>query len=132
PRFIERALAGQPLEIFGDGTQTRCFCHVVDTIRALYDLMEDGGSGEIYNVGSQERIRIIDLANRVIELTGSRSELVFGPFEESCGEGIEDMLHRIPAMDRVHGATGWEPTIPLERILEDVVASLRERASSPS
>src|SRR5438132_5727471 len=66
PRFVERALSGRPLEIHGDGTQTRCFCHVADTIRALKGLKETGASGEIYNIGSQEQIRILDLAERVI------------------------------------------------------------------
>jgi nucleoside-diphosphate-sugar epimerase len=77
PRFVGWALAGQPIQIHGDGTQTRCFCHVADTIRALRELMDhDGASGEIYNVGSTNQIRINDLAERVKELTGSESEIV--------------------------------------------------------
>ncbi len=122
PRFVERALQGLPLEVFGDGTQTRCFCHVQDTIRALKDLMERGAAGEIYNVGSTEQIRIIDLAHKVIALTKSSSPLVFVPFEEAYGEGIEDMLHRIPAIDKIRAAIGWEPTLGLDRILADVIA----------
>jgi UDP-glucose 4-epimerase len=131
PRFVERALRGQPLEIFGDGTQTRCFCHVQDTIRGLTGLMEHDTSGEIYNVGSTNRIRIVDLAHRVLELTDSSSELVYVPFEEAYGEGIEDMLHRIPSTGKIDAAIGWKPTFDLEGILADVVQGLRGDAERP-
>jgi len=126
PRFVQSALAGRPLEIFGDGTQTRCFCHVSDTIRALKGLMDSGISGEIYNVGSANRIGILDLAQRVLELTGSSSELRFVPFEEAYGEGIEDMLHRIPSTAKIEEAIGWQPEHDLESILRDVVRSRSE------
>jgi UDP-glucose 4-epimerase len=133
PRFVERALAGEPLEVHGDGTQTRSFCHVSDTIRAVYGLMAAGEiSGEIFNVGSAERVRILDLAQRVLELTGSRSELEFVPHEQVYGLGIEDVLHREPSIDKIRDAIGWEPTLDLDRILADVVASLREGVASPS
>jgi UDP-glucose 4-epimerase len=132
PRFVERALQGQPLEIFGDGTQTRCFCHVRDTIRGLKGLMDHDTSGEIYNIGSTNRIRIVDLAHRVLELTGSSSELVYVPFEEAYGEGIEDMLHRIPSTEKVDAAIGWTPTLDLESILADVIESLRGDAERPA
>ena len=121
-RFVERALAGEPLEIHGDGTQTRSFCHVADTIRALFGLMSATSlSGEAFNVGSTDRIRIVDLAERVRELTGSRSEVVFIPYEEVYGLGIEDTLHREPAIDKIGAATGWTPTRNLDSILKDVV-----------
>jgi UDP-glucose 4-epimerase len=125
PNFVSNALAGRPLEIHGDGTQTRCFCHVADTIRALYALMERGGSGEIYNVGSQERIRILDLAQRVLDRTRSSSELVFVPYDQVYATGIEDMLHRIPAIEKIHAAVGWEPARTLDEILADVLAHVR-------
>jgi UDP-glucose 4-epimerase len=126
PRFVERALRGEPLEIFGDGTQTRCFCHVRDTVRALTGLMEEtDASGEIYNVGSQERIRIVDLATRVLEATGSTSELVFVPYERVYEQGIEDMLHRIPSLQKVEAAIGWRPERTLDEILADVIAFAR-------
>jgi UDP-glucose 4-epimerase len=126
PRFVERALAAAPLEIYGDGTQTRCFCHVADTIRALRALMdEESASGEIYNVGSQEQIRIVDLAQRVIELTRSSSSLAFVPYDEVYGQGIEDMYHRVPSIEKVGAAVGWRPTLGLDRILADVVESVR-------
>jgi UDP-glucose 4-epimerase len=121
PRFVERALSGRPLEIHGDGTQTRCFCHVADTIRGLKGLMEAPTSGEIYNIGSQEQIRILDLADRVIELTGSRSDVVFVPYGEVYGQGIEDMYHRVPSIDSIRARIGWRPEHDLRRILGDVI-----------
>jgi UDP-glucose 4-epimerase len=126
PRFVERALAGAPLEIHGDGTQTRSFCHVSDTVRALKGLMDDGGTtGEIYNVGSIERISILELAERVRTKTGSRSELTFVPYDQVYGLGIEDTLHREPAIDKVKTAIGWRPTLDLDRILADVIEHTR-------
>ncbi|MEP6893126.1 MAG: NAD-dependent epimerase/dehydratase family protein [Gaiellaceae bacterium] len=125
PRFVQRALANEPIEIHGDGTQTRCFCHVQDTIRALAGLMENGGSGEIFNVGSTNRISILGLADRVRELTDSTSDLTFIPYEKVYDQGIEDMLHRIPSIEKVHGAIGWQPERDLESILADVVQYYR-------
>jgi UDP-glucose 4-epimerase len=130
PNFVQRALAHEPLEIHGDGHQTRCFCHVHDTIRALKDLMEDDTAGEIYNVGSTNKISILGLAERVIELTGSRSELVYVPYEKVYEQGIEDMLHRMPSTAKIEAAIGWQPTRSLEDILADVIAFQRTRAAA--
>ena len=129
PRFVSAALAGRPLEIHGDGLQTRCFCHVQDTIQALAGLMDATElSGEIFNVGSTERISILELAERVRSHTGSDSELVFVPYGEVYGQGIEDMIHRQPSIEKVGGAIGWQPTRTLDAILADVVEHTR-RAS---
>jgi UDP-glucose 4-epimerase len=126
PRFVQSALAGRPLEIHGDGTQTRCFCHVQDTIRALAGLMDAGEiSGQIFNVGSTERVTITELAQRVVTLTGSSSTTVPIPYDEVYGQGIEDMLHRQPAIEKVAGAIGWQPTRSLDEILRDVVQYAR-------
>jgi UDP-glucose 4-epimerase len=126
PRFVTAALAGRAIEIFGDGTQTRCFCHVHDTIRALSGLMDARDiSGEIFNVGSTERIAIAELAQRVLELTGSSSPIEYVPYDRVYGQGIEDMLHRQPSIDKIRGAVGWEPTLTLDEILRDVVAQAR-------
>jgi len=126
PRFVERALAGRPLEIFGDGTQTRCFCHVEDTVRALTAVMDDSStSGDIFNVGSREQISIRALAERVIGLTGSSSQLVYVPYDQVYEIGIEDMLHRIPSTDKIAAAVGWRPTHDLDRTLADVVEHVR-------
>ncbi len=126
PRFVQRALVGTSLEVFGDGAQTRCFCHVRDTIRGLQALMDaESLSGEIFNVGSTEKVSILDLAHRVLELTGSNSELTFTPFDQVYGGGIEDTLHRVPAIEKVAGAVGWRPELDLDRILADVVVHFR-------
>jgi UDP-glucose 4-epimerase len=130
PNFVERALANRTIEIHGDGTQTRCFCHVQDTIRALKALMESPDTnGEIYNVGNTERITILELADRVRELTRSHSELTFIPYEEVYEHGIEDMLHRQPSIEKIGAAIGWQPTRALEEILRDVV---EDRRTAPS
>ncbi len=122
PTFVQRALAGEPIEIHGTGEQTRCFCHVADTIRALSGLMENGASGEIYNVGSEERISIQALAERVLEMTGSDSAIEYVAYEDVYGIGIEDMLHRIPSTAKIRDAIGWRP----ERTLEDILAGVLE------
>jgi UDP-glucose 4-epimerase len=121
-RFVQAAVAGRPLEIHGDGTQTRTFCHVHDTIRALKRLMESGETtGEIYNVGSRNWISVEDLAARVLDLTGSNSELVHVPYERVYGTGIDDMLHRVPDIEKIEAAIGWTPTRSLDDILGDVI-----------
>jgi UDP-glucose 4-epimerase len=130
PTFVQRALADAPIEIHGDGEQTRCFCHVADTIRALADLMERGASGEIYNVGSEHRISIKALAERVIELTGSTSPIEYVAYDDVYGIGIEDMLHRIPSTAKIHAAVGWSPERTLDDILADVLAFERGRVEA--
>jgi len=132
PRFVGRALADEPLEVHGDGLQTRSFCHVQDTIRAVYGLMSAAHiSGEIFNVGSAERVRIIDLAQRVLDLTESRSDLTFIPHDQVYGLGIEDVLHREPSIEKINSAIGWQPTRTLDEILRDVVEHAA-RLSSPN
>ena len=130
PRFVASALENRPLEIYGDGTQTRCFCHVQDAIRALKELMETPTvSGEIFNIGSPNRISILDLAKRVIEATESESDYTFLPYDRVYGTGIEDMLHRIPAIEKIGTTIGWEPELDLARILDDVINHTRQRMS---
>jgi UDP-glucose 4-epimerase len=126
PRFVRNALQGAPLEVFGDGKQTRCFCHVSDTIRGLHGMMERGTAGEIYNVGSQNKIAIGELARTVIERTESKSDIVHVPFAEAYEQGIEDMLHRMPSLEKVRAAIGWEPERSLDDILRDVIAFERD------
>src|SRR5215211_6435205 len=132
PRFVRAALSRAPLEIHGDGSQTRAFCHVQDTIRALKGLADEPvASGQIYNVGSTERISILELAHRVMALTGSESELAFIPYDQVYGLGIEDTLHREPAIDKVRDAIGWSPTRSLDEILVDVVEHVRSAPPLP-
>jgi len=132
PRFVERALAGEPLEVHGDGRQTRSFCHVLDTIRAVAELMDAREiSGEIFNIGSAERVRILDLAHRVLETTGSSSEIRFVPHDRVYGLGIEDVLHREPSIAKIGEAIGWHPTRDLSEILRDVVEHIRSAPPGP-
>jgi UDP-glucose 4-epimerase len=132
PRFVDAALAGRPLEVYGDGRQTRCFCHVSDTVRALHGLMDEpSATGEVFNVGSTARIRIGELADRVIARTGSSSEIVFLPYEEVFERGAEEeMFHRAPSIDKIARLTGWSPTKELDDILDDVIAFVQDPAES--
>jgi nucleoside-diphosphate-sugar epimerase len=132
PRFVRAALANETLEIHGDGNQTRCFCHVQDTIRCLVALMATPeAAGEIFNVGSQERVTILELADRIRAVAGSTSELKHIPYDEVYGQGIEDMIHRMPALDKVTGAVGWTPERSLDDILGDVIEFVRAEADAP-
>jgi UDP-glucose 4-epimerase len=129
PSFVSNALAGRPLEVHGDGTQVRCFCHVADAVLALKGLMDEPATaGEIFNVGSNTPIRILDLAERVLEVTSSSSELVFVPYDQVYGHGIEDMQHRAPSIEKIHAVTGWRPGRDLDEILADVIAHARAGA----
>ena len=123
PKFVGAALAGRPLTVFGDGTQTRCFCHVEDVVQALVDLMLLGepAYGEVFNIGSQEEISIYALAERVRDLTGSDSEIVVVPYDEAYEAGFEDMPRRLPDIAKIEAAVGWTPTRSLDEILSDVV-----------
>ena len=131
PNFVANALAGRPIEIHGDGRQTRCFCHVADTNRALRGLMDAREiSGDIYNVGSQNKISILELADRIRAATGSDSEVRYVAYEDVYGQGIEDMIHRQPSTRKIEAAIGWRPEHDLERILRDVIADVRAGAAS--
>jgi UDP-glucose 4-epimerase len=132
PRFVQAALTGRPLEVHGDGTQTRCFCHVADTVGALRGLLgSDATPGALFNVGSQERIAIRDLAERVRAAVDSRSDIVFVPYEDVYPHGaMEEMFHREPSLEKIESAIGWTPTRTLDEILEDVVAYERDRVEA--
>ena len=131
PRFVQAALSGEPLQVHGDGTQTRCFCHVRDTVRGLKGLMEASETaGEIYNVGSTERIAIRELAERVRETTRSSSEIQFVPYEEVFPHGsMEEMFHRVPSIEKINAAIGWSPERTLDDILDDVISFERKQLS---
>jgi UDP-glucose 4-epimerase len=133
PRFVSAALEGRPLEVHGNGRQTRCFCHVADSVQALAGLMDaPATSGEIYNVGSLERIAIGDLAERIRARTGSSSEIVLVPYEDVYPHGaMEEMFHRVPSIEKIQAAIGWTPRRTLDSILDDVVAAARARPSEP-
>ena len=131
PRLAGQALAGQPLTVYGDGQQTRCFCNVHDTVRAVITLAaEPKAVGEIFNVGSQEEITIAALAERVKARAGSASPIRYIPYEQAYEKGFEDMLRRVPSLDKIQAAIGWQPEIRLDQTLDEVIASLRARAGS--
>jgi UDP-glucose 4-epimerase len=126
PRLVGQALEGKPLTVYGDGHQTRCFCHVADVVQALFGLMtEESAYGNVFNVGNTSEISIVDLAKRIIELTGSGSPISMVPYNEAYGEGFEDMFRRVPDIAKVQALIGWSPTRTLDDIVTDVVDHLR-------
>ena len=129
PRFVEAAISGRSLEVHGDGTQTRCFCHVADTVRALRALVDEPTTaGQIYNVGSTERVRILDVAQRVLEITGSSAPIELVAYEDVYPGGVaEEMFHREPSIAKIAEAVGWRPTIALDEIIADVAGHVRDR-----
>jgi UDP-glucose 4-epimerase len=127
PRFVRWAVRNEPLLVYGDGQQTRCFTNVHDAVQALIALMETpSAAGEIFNIGQPNEIRIIDLARRIIELTSSSSEIKLVPYdaEEAYGEraaGFEDMRRRVPDASKLYAYTGFRPTIGLDQTLREII-----------
>ena len=127
PRFVSAALAGKTLQVYGDGMQTRCFCHVRDVVRAIIALAQEPTAvGRVFNIGSTDPISILDLARRVIALTHSSSDIVFVPYDQAYAEGFEDMARRVPDTSRIQQAIGWEPQSTLDDIILDVARWLNE------
>jgi UDP-glucose 4-epimerase len=127
PRLVQQALAGAPLTIYGDGLQTRCFCNVKDTVRAVVQLAATPQAvGEIFNVGSQDEITITHLAERILAHTGSSSTMVRVPYDEAYEKGFEDMQRRVPNIDKIRAAIGWQPTFSLDDTLDAVIAYFRQ------
>jgi UDP-glucose 4-epimerase len=123
PRFVGQALAGQPITVYGDGQQSRCFCAVSDVVAALIGLStEPAAPGRVYNVGSEEETTIMALAELVRELTGSRSPIVTIPYAEAYAPGFEDMQRRVPDTSRVRALLGWQPRLSLQETLQSVIA----------
>jgi UDP-glucose 4-epimerase len=123
PRVARQAVAGEPLTVYGDGLQTRCFCHVLDVVDALVDLLEEPAAiGEVFNVGSPHEISILDLARRVIERSGSTSEIELIPYERAYADGFEDMRRRVPDTTKLSHLTRWVPRRSLDDILDDAIA----------
>ncbi|MEY2476244.1 MAG: UDP-glucose 4-epimerase [Actinomycetota bacterium] len=126
PRLVRQALAGDTITVFGDGTQTRCFCHVADVVRGIAEVLDAPEAiGEVFNIGSGEEISILDLANRIIELTGSKSTIDLIPYEQAYEAGFEDMQRRVPDTTKLRGLTGWQPTRGLTEILGGIIAEAR-------
>jgi UDP-glucose 4-epimerase len=130
PTFVKQALAGRPITVFGSGEQSRCFCYVGDVVGALMKLMDDESAiGEVFNVGSNQEITILDLARKVKELTNSKSEITFVPYDEAYEEGFEDMPRRIPDISKVNGRVGFQPEKSLDGILDSVIEFHSEQMS---
>ncbi len=122
PTFVKQALSGRPITVYGDGTQTRCFGYVGDVIGALMKLMDHPQAvGQVFNIGSNQEISILELAQRIKKLTKSQSEIAFVPYDEAYEEGFEDMPRRIPDISRVAELIGFRPRMELDGILESVI-----------
>ena len=128
PRFVSSALKNQPLQVTGDGTQTRCFCHVLDIVDALEKLMNTPpAAGQVFNLGGEEEISINDLARRVVSLASSSSEIVHASYEQVYGHRFEDMARRVPNLDRVRAAIGFSPKHRLDDIIHSVISEQRQQ-----
>jgi UDP-glucose 4-epimerase len=127
PRFISAALENRELKIFGDGNQSRVFCHVKDAVEAIIGLaLSDNTIGEVYNIGGLREIRIIELAKLIISLTESKSEITYSSYQDAYGIGFEDMMRRVPDISKIKSAIGWNPKIDLEQIIKDIIIDLKQ------
>jgi len=127
PRFVKRALENKPVLIYGTGRQSRCFCYVGDLVEAIAGLMKsEKATGEVYNIGSNEEITIEDLADKIIEMTGSKSKKEFIPYEEAYGRPIEDMMRRVPNTERIKKMIGWKPSTGLNKTLQIIIESFKQ------
>ena len=121
PRFVKAAVENKPIKVFGDGSQSRVFCHIEDTVKAVLLLAETKKSiGEVFNIGGKREITILDLAKMIINLTNSKSEITFTEYDDAYALGFEDMARRVPDISKIKLFSGWEPEIGLERVIKDV------------
>jgi len=123
PRFVSAALKNEPLSVYGSGDQIRCFCHVTDAVRGLLLVMDsDKAVGEVFNVGNNQQISIMELAKKVIEITGSKSIIEKIAYEKAYPQGFEDMQRRVPDISKIRRVLGWSPEINLDQIIKDIAA----------
>ena len=128
PNFVRQALDHAPISVYGDGKQSRCFCDVRDTVQALIKLIEsDRAVGEVVNIGNTEEISIEDLARRVKLRTSSSSAIEFIPYDQAYEPGFEDMMRRVPCVDKLYAITGFRPQTPLDEIIDRVAAHMKEK-----
>ena len=123
PRFVSAAIRNEPLQVYGSGDQIRCFCHVDDAVKALLLMMDsEKAIGQVFNVGNNQQISIMELAKKVIEITGSRSSIEKIAYEKAYPEGFEDMQRRVPDISKIKQVLGWTPEINLDQIIKDIAA----------
>jgi UDP-glucose 4-epimerase len=128
PSFVRQALTGSPITVYGNGRQSRSFTYVGDVVEGIIKLVhEPKAMGQVFNIGTTEEITILELAERVRNLTSSSSEIVFVPYEEAYTAGFEDMPRRVPDLSKIRATIGYRPTIGLDEILRSVIAFERER-----
>jgi UDP-glucose 4-epimerase len=128
PRFVTAALANKPLQVYGDGNQTRCFCHVSDVSGALIDITaENRHAGTVFNLGSDQEISIDALAKRVIKLCNSSSTVEFIPYEKAYGQAFDDLSRRVPKLDRIRAAISFKPRFDLDQIIQSVIDDQKVR-----
>ena len=121
PRFVSAALKNEPLQVYGSGNQIRCFCHVDDAVRALLNVMSsEKAIGQVFNIGNNQQISIMELANKIVEITNSKSQIIQVPYEEAYSEGFEDMQRRVPDISKIKNLLGWVPEIGLDQIIKDI------------
>lgn len=131
PRFVEQALKGDNITVFGDGEQTRCFLYVKDAVHAMIKLMQHSDAlGNVFNLGNQSEISINKLAEKIITLTGSRSKIVHIPYADAYEEGFEDMERRVPDTNKVYKLIGFKPTVDLDGILHMVIQDISAHLAS--
>ena len=131
PNFVRQALDGSPITIYGDGQQSRCFCHVRDTVEALLRLVANREAvGEVVNIGSDEEVSIEGLARIVKQRTNSKSKLKYVPYDQAYEPGFEDMFRRVPSLDKLQSLAGFRPSIPLGTIVDDVAEHVRSSAGA--
>ena len=124
PRFVKSAVDNKPLQIFGDGTQSRVFCHVADAVKAIIALaLNDKTIGEVFNVGGKGEITILELAQLIIDQTNSKSEITFTDYQDAYAVGYEDMARRVPDVSKIKEFIGWESIIDLKTIINDIANS---------
>jgi UDP-glucose 4-epimerase len=128
PNFVRQALAGQPITVFGDGTQSRSFTYVGDVVRAMVALVDEPRAvGQVFNIGNGTEITIADLANKVKQLTESSSAIVCVPYDQAYEAGFEDMPRRVPDISKVRALVGYQPTVELDEILTRVIEYFRQQ-----
>jgi UDP-glucose 4-epimerase len=135
PRFVQQALDGEKITVYGDGNQTRCFLHVRDAVRAIIALSESSeADGRVFNIGDTQEISILNLARKVIQMTSPEEDkyqdpderIQFIPYDQAYAEGFEDMHRRVPDISRIYETVEWESDCQLENILNDVILDIKQ------